>query len=291
MARIGFIGLGLMGNGMARNLLKAGHTVTVFNRTRARADALAVEGAQVADTPAQAAQGAEFIISMVADDRASREIWTGEQGALSTTQEGAILIESSTLTPDWITELARDASTRGGELLDAPVTGSKAQAEAGELVFLVGGNADALERARPILETMGKTIHYLGETGRGAMMKLINNQVASLAVVGLAEGMALAERSGMNMEQVAQLLMAGPPGSPIVKRKMPAFLSHKHDVAFSLQWMHKDLTYAIEEGQAWGVPLPLTAAARELMAMALVRGWGEQDYTVIAELLRGSKSG
>lgn len=290
MARIGFIGLGLMGNGMARNLLKAGHTVTVFNRTRARAEVLGAEGAEVADTPAQAAQAAEFIVSMVADDRASREVWTGEHGALSTTQEGAILIESSTLTPDWIVELAREATMRGGELLDAPVTGSKAQAEAGELVFLVGGSTDALERARPILATMGKTFHHLGETGRGAMMKLINNQVASVAVVGLAEGMALAEQSGMNLEQVAQLLMEGPPGSPIVKRKMPALLSHKHDVAFSLQWMHKDLTYAMSEGLAWGVPMPLTAAAHEVMAMALARGWGEQDYTVIAELLRASES-
>ncbi len=286
MAQIAFCGLGLMGSGMARNLIKHGHTLTVYNRTRERAEAFRELGAGTAETPFAAAQNADVIISMVADDRASRGIWLGAQGALQAARPGTLCIESSTLTPGWTRELAGQSATRQCDLLDAPVTGSKVQAENGELVFLVGGSAAALERARPYLQQMGRAIHHFGPSGSGAMMKLINNMVAGVQLQALAEGMALAEQSGLDLNQVAQFLTEGPPGSPLVKRKMPQLLAHDYAPHFALRWMHKDFSYGLEEAARTNVPMPTVAAAREVMRMCLARGWGEQDNAVIYELLR-----
>jgi 3-hydroxyisobutyrate dehydrogenase len=286
MAQIAFCGLGIMGSGMARNLLKAGHDVAVYNRTPHKAAALIALGARAADTPYMAAQNADYIVSMVADDSASRAIWLGEQGALAAARRGTLFIESSTLSPGWVQELAQHAMARNCELLDAPVTGSRAQAEGGELVFLVGGTQEAFERAQQLLNTMGKTIHHFGSSGSGAMMKLINNLVASVQIVALAEGLALAEQSGLELHQVGEFLMQGPPGSPLVKRKMPALLQRDYSPSFSLQWMHKDLSYGLAEAAQRNIPMPTVAAARELARMAMARGWSEQDYTVLYELLR-----
>lgn len=289
MAQIGFIGLGLMGSGMAHCLLRAGHAVTVFNRTRERAEPLRAEGARVAARPAEAARGAEFVISMVADDGASQAIWQGEDGALGAASPGALLVESSTLSPGWIQNLARQAAARGCELLDAPVTGSKPQAEAGELNFLVGGSAAALERARPVLLAMGKNTFHFGENGSGAMIKLINNMVAGVQIVALAEGLTLAAQSGLDLNQVADFLSGGPPSSPLVKRKMPALVNRDYTPHFSLRWLHKDLSYGLAEATRRDVPMPTIAAARELLRMGLARGLGDQDFAVIAELLRPQK--
>jgi 3-hydroxyisobutyrate dehydrogenase len=274
MTQIAVCGLGVMGNGMARTLIKAGHTVTVYNRTRSRAEPFAALGAQIAETPFAAAQNADVIICIVADDHASRTVWLGEQAALKGARPGTLLIESSTLTPGWIRQL------------DAPVTGSKAQAENGELGFLVGGKAETLERARPLLMQMGKTIHYLGANGSGAMMKLINNMVAGVQLQALAEGLTLAEQSGLDMNQVAQMLMEGPPGSPLVKRKMPQLLAHEYEPRFSLRLMHKDFSYGLNEAAQRDVSMPTIAVAREMMRLAMARGWGDKDNAVIYELLR-----
>ncbi len=284
MTRIAFCGLGIMGNGMARNLIRHGHTLAVYNRTRGRAEPFAGLGARVAATPADAAREAEVMISMVADDRASRGVWLGNDGALSAARPGTLCIETSTLTPGWIRELARQAAARECELLDAPVTGSKAQAEGGELNYLVGGSAAALERARPLLLDMGKTIHHLGPTGSGAMMKLINNLIGGVQQVALAEGMALAESSGLDLEQVAQLLGEGPVGSPLVKRKLPGLLAHDFAPAFALALMHKDMTYALVEAANASVAMPTSAAAREVMQLAIARGWGGEDAMVVHRL-------
>lgn len=286
MTRIAVCGLGIMGNGIARNLIKAGHAVTVYNRTRERCETVAAFGAQIADTPLDAAQNASVIISIVADDHASRAVWLGEQGALKGARPGTLLIESSTLTPGWIRELAKKAEAQQCELLDAPVTGSKPQAENGELGFLVGGKAETLEQARPLLLQMGKTIHYFGPSGSGAMMKLINNMVAGVQLQALAEGLTLAEQSGLDMNQVAQLLMEGPPGSPLIKRKMPQLLAHDYAPRFALRWMHKDFSYGLNEAAQYNVSMPTIAVAREMMRLAMARGWGDQDNAVIYELLR-----
>ena len=162
--RVAILGLGTMGLGMAKNVLKAGFPLAVYNRTRAKAEPLATEGATIAETPADAARDADVILSMLSDDDASRSTWTGEHGALSGAKAGSVLVESSTVTPEWIAELAGLAAERKVDLLDAPVTGSRVQADGGQLVFLTGGDTSVLERARPVLAAMSKDIVLLGPT-------------------------------------------------------------------------------------------------------------------------------
>jgi 3-hydroxyisobutyrate dehydrogenase len=204
--RIAILGLGTMGMGMAKNLLKAGFTVSAYNRTLAKAVTLGALGANVADTPADAAHNADIVISMLSDDDASRNTWTGKHGALSGAKPGAVFVESSTVTPAWIAEFALLASERSHHLLDAPVTGSRLQAESGQLVFLVGGDSAVLESIRPVLAAMSKEIVLLGSVGSGARMKLINNFLAGVQVASLAEAMAWTERSGLDREQALKIL-------------------------------------------------------------------------------------
>lgn len=286
MAQIAFLGLGIMGSGMARNLHRGGHSVTVYNRTRARTHEHAQAGARVAQTPRQAAQNADVIISMVADDPASRTVWLGEDGALVEAKPGTILIESSTLSPGWVRELAARAEKQECEFLDAPVVGSKPQAERGELGFFVGGDATALERARPYLDLMGKTIHHLGPTGSGAMMKLLNNLIVGVEQTVLVEAIALAESSGMNMDQFIPVLVGSPVSPLLFQRKLPQLLARDYRAAFSLRLMHKDLTYALAEGAAHNIPMPTVAAAREIMQIAIAQGKGAQDVMVLRELIQ-----
>ena len=184
---IAFLGLGIMGSGMARRLLGAGFPVTVYNRNCDKAAPLAAAGARIAASPREAAAGAKVVIAMVADDAASRGLWLGEQGALAGAARGTVLVESSTLTVGWVKELAAAAAAGGFEFLDAPVTGSKMQAAAGELNFLVGGEAATLEKIRPVLVPMSRSIVHLGPTGSGALIKLINNFVCGVQVASLAE--------------------------------------------------------------------------------------------------------
>ncbi len=289
MKHIAFLGLGIMGRGMAHNLLQSGHTLTVYNRTSARAEELAHEGAQVAASPRAAAENADVIISMVADDHAARAVWLGEEGALAGAQPGAVCIDSSTLSPACMRELAQHAAARGCAFLDAPVTGSKAQAENGELIFFVGGDADAIERARPVLMAMGKTIHHLGANGSGAMMKLINNLIGGVEQLVLVEGIALAEASGMDTAQVASVLTQTTVSPILFQRKLPQLLARNYNAAFSLRLMHKDMTYALAEGLDHHVPLPTVAAAREIMHIGLAQGLGEQDVMVLREVLQPAK--
>lgn len=286
MSNIAFIGLGIMGSGMARNLLRGGHSVTVYNRTRARAEAFATEGAQVADTPFAAAQNADAIFSIVADDSAARAVWLGETGALAGARDGALCIDSSTVTPACIRDLAKHAAARGCQFLDAPVIGSKLQAANGELGFFVGGETDDLERARPYLNLMGKMVHHLGPVGTGAMMKLVNNLIAGVEQTVLVEAISLAEAAGLDVNQVATVLLASAVAPIIFQRKLPQLLARDYQAAFSLRLMHKDLTYALGEGVHHNVPMPTVAAAREMMRVAIAQGMGEQDVMVLRELFQ-----
>ncbi|GAC1417203.1 MAG: hypothetical protein NVSMB62_07620 [Acidobacteriaceae bacterium] len=172
---VALLGLGTMGGGMAENLLKAGFALTVWNRTQAKGQPLADRGAKLAGTPAEAAKGASVVLSMLADDAASREVWLGANGALAAADSTAVLIDSSTVSPAWVAELAAAAAQHGAAFLDAPVTGSRVQAAAGQLSFLVGGSAEALAQATPVLKAMSKEILHLGPVGSGAKLKLINN--------------------------------------------------------------------------------------------------------------------
>lgn len=286
MQQVAILGLGIMGSGMAHNLLKAGFSLTVYNRSRDKATALESAGAQVAETPRAAAESADVIVAMVANDEASRAIWLGDDGALAAVRPDALLIECSTLTTGWVRDLAELAGQRGAAFLDAPVTGSKPVAESGKLGFLAGGDSSAFERARPILEAMGENINHLGPVGSGATMKLINNLMGGVQVAVLAEGLLLAEQAGLDMQQVVALLTNGAPGSPIVKGKAPRIAARDYETHFALRWMHKDLSYALDEAARHNVPLPTVAAAREIYRLAIGQGLGDQDFAAIAETLR-----
>jgi 3-hydroxyisobutyrate dehydrogenase len=283
---VALLGTGTMGARMAARLAQAGHPLVVWNRNRTRAEPLASLGASIADTPRDAAAGTDVVIAIVADDSASRAVWLGDAGALAGARPGAVLIESSTLTPAWIRELAAAAAEHGCDFLDAPVTGSRTQAEAGELLFLVGGAAGAVERVRGVLAVLSRGVVHLGPVGSGALMKLVNNFMAAVQVAALAEALALIERSGLARDQAVSILLDGAPGSPIVKAVAPRMLNRDYDVHFSLALMHKDLTYALAEGSRFNVPLDTADAALRSFQRALDQGLGPQDMSAIIEPLR-----
>lgn len=284
--RVALIGLGLMGSGMARRLLGAGFPLTVYNRNRERLSPLAAEGAHEAGSPREAAARADVVLSMVADDDASRAVWLGEHGAMAGAARGSVLVESSTLTVGWIEELAREAAARGCELLDAPVLGSKLHAASGELCFLVGGSAAALETARPTLTSMSRAIVHVGATGRGALLKLINNFMAGVQAASLAEALALIESSGLDRAKALEVLTTGAPGSPLVKTLAGRMAARDYTPNFLLRLMAKDLTYALGEGRRHGLSLSTVASALEVLKQAIAAGHGEEDFSALVEPLR-----
>ena len=284
--KVAILGLGTMGGGMAANLLKAGFSLTVYNRTAAKAQPLVSGGARLASTPAEAVKDAAFVISMLADDAASREIWMGKNGALEAVDPGAILVESSTVSPAWIAELAALASARGVELMDAPVTGSRMQAEAGQLSFLVGGSERALNAATPVLKAMSKEITHLGPVGSGAKMKLINNFLCGVQIASLAEGLTWIERSGLDREKALAILKSGAPGSPLLSAISARMASHNYEVNFLLKLMAKDLLYAKTEAAHCNVDLTTAEVARSLFESAAAKGYGDSDMSSVIEPLR-----
>lgn len=284
--KVAVLGAGIMGAGMARQLAAKGFDVTVWNRDAAKAAALTSAGARVAATPALAAAAADVALAMLADNDASRSVWLGERGALAALPPGAIAIESSTLTVEWIRELAAAAQSRGVGFLDAPVTGTKVHAESGALSFLVGGPAELLERVRPVLAAMGTSISHLGASGSGSLMKLINNFLCGVQVASLAEAIAMAERSGLDVRQAAAVLSAGSPGSPLVKVIAQRMLDRAYEPNFFVPLMAKDLSYAQSEFGKVGINLKSAEVARELFVQADRAGLGNRDIASIVELLR-----
>jgi 3-hydroxyisobutyrate dehydrogenase len=270
---------------MAGRLLSSGFPLTVYNRNREKAQLLAKDGAFVAGTPREAAARSEVVISIVADDTASRYVWLGENGALEGAVPGTVLIESSTLTVNWVRELAAAANQKGCEFLDAPVTGSKPQAASGELLFLVGGSEKALAVARSVLSVLGREAVHFGPTGSGAVMKLINNFMAGVQAASFAEGLALIDRGGLDREKAIAVLTEGVPGSPMVKRVAASVASGDFTPNFVLRLMAKDLGYAVEEGQHHGLAVQTAAAALTLFKEAIAKGYGDEDFSAIAEAL------
>ena len=284
--RVAILGLGLMGSGMARRLLGAGFPLTVYNRSADRAASLVADGARLAESPRDAATGAEFIVSMVADDAASRGLWLGERGALSEIPRGGIIIESSTVTTSWINELAGAARANEVELLDAPVTGSRTQAASGELNFLVGGSEAALERARPLFAAMGRSATRVGPTGSGALLKLINNFLCGVQAASLAEALAVIERAGLDREIAIQVLSNGAPGSPLLKTLSSRMTARDYTPHFHLALMRKDLEYSLKEAAERGVNLSTARAALEAFERATASGLGMQDVSAVVEPFR-----
>jgi 3-hydroxyisobutyrate dehydrogenase len=283
MQRVALLGLGTMGAGMAANWLAKGFELSVWNRTPAKAEALAGKGASVAATPREAAAGADFIFAMVADDAASRGVWLGADGALNGAKSGAVIVESSTLTPDWVRELGRHAHAKGCGFLDAPVGGSRDAAEAGALRFFVGGDAATLERARPALAAVGSAIDLLGPVDAGVSWKLINNHLIAAQIAALAEALEVAQKSGFRPEQISALILAGSALSPIVKAKLPRMLDHDYDERdFALYLMLKDARYATALAASLGAEAGMISSAVEAFARAKAKGLGAKDFAAVA---------
>ncbi|PZU57618.1 MAG: NAD(P)-dependent oxidoreductase [Sphingobium sp.] len=279
--KIAILGLGVMGNGMAGQLLSHGFALSIWNRTPAKAQLFAESGARIAASPADAAEGADLVIAMVADDDASRSVWLGEEGALSTLPSGAIGIESSTLSVGWVRELAAVANERGVAFLDAPVSGSKNEAESGNLRFLVGGEAETVARAAPVLDALGRETVPCGPAGSGALIKLINNFLCGTQIAAFAEALVMAERGGMDPALAGSILMDGAPGSPIVKTVGQRMIDDAFAPNFFASLMTKDLRYAISTAQDSGLPLQTAHGPLALFEKALAQGHGQEDMAAV----------
>jgi 3-hydroxyisobutyrate dehydrogenase len=288
--KVTLIGLGSMGTGIAQNILKAGFDLTVYNRTIARTEPLAKLGARISASPSEAARDADVVLSMVADDTASREVWL-KGDALRSARAGTILIESSTLSHTWTLELARLAAQRGLAFLDAPVNGGPSMAMAGQLKTMVGGETEVLERARPVLESFTEQITHMGPNGTGAMTKLINNMMSGVQMVALAEGLHMAERAGLNLEQVVSVITNAGPASPLVKAKAPLMASRNYgEPSFLLRHIRKDVTYALRLADELDAPLTTGSAARELYRIAGKLGYDDADFAAVFEALHDNSN-
>jgi 3-hydroxyisobutyrate dehydrogenase len=273
-----------MGSGMANRLLSAGFPLAVYNRNREKCIPFGSAGAYIADSPREAASRSSIILSMVADDSASRDVWLGKNGALIGAPAGSVLIESSTLSGEWIQELAAKAVERGCQFLDAPVTGTKPHAAAGELLFLVGGSAEALDMARPVFSVLGRDAVHLGPVGSGARMKLVNNFLCGVQAASLAEAVSMIDAGGLDRAQALSILTGGAPGSGIVKRVAERIAANDFTPNFALRWMAKDLGYAVRDASAEGISLQTAAAALAVFEQAIAAGHGDEDFSAVSKL-------
>jgi 3-hydroxyisobutyrate dehydrogenase len=287
MTKVAVLGLGIMGGGLARNLIRKGFVVTVWNRSPARAEPFRAAGATVADNPSAAAAEADVVIDVVTDAAASRETWTGRSGALIAMRKGTVAVECATLSVAWIRELHGLAGERGIAFVDSPMTGSRVAAEEGTLTLLVGAAPEDLERARPVLEAFSRRIFHFGRPGAGTAYKLVNNMILAAQVLGAGEGIALAQSAGLDLQLVSQAMLEGAMASPIVKAKLPAIVRREHaDTQFALRWMLKDLRYALELARELGISLPDAETVCRLYTAAEERGWGGLDFSGVTEVCR-----
>ena len=272
-----------MGSGMANRLLSANFPLAVYNRNREKCIPFAKAGAVIASSPREAASRSQVVLSMVGDDAASRAVWLGDNGALAGASQGSVLIESGTLSGDWIAELASKASERGCQFLDAPVTGTKPHAASGELVFLVGGPAEALDAVRPVLSVLGRDVIHLGPTGSGSLMKLINNFVCGVQAASFTEALSMIDAGGLDRSKAISVLTGGAPGSGIVKRIAERVAANDFTPNFALHWMAKDLSYALRDASGKGISLKTAAAALSVFEQAMAEGLGEEDFSAVSK--------
>ncbi|MFB3921921.1 MAG: NAD(P)-dependent oxidoreductase [Terriglobia bacterium] len=283
--RVAFIGLGIMGTPMALNLVKAGFNVMVYNRTRSKCEPLAKAGARVADSPAEAARDAEFIVTIVSDTAAMEEVVCGKGGVLDTVRSGAILIDSSTISPTVSRKLACQLAGKGASMLDAPVTGSKHGAEKGELTFMIGGEKETLERAMPVLRVLGKRHIHCGQQGLGLAAKLAMNAILSTMVEIFSEGFVMATKAGVPPQTLLEIMQSSLARSGIIDFKAPFVFKGDFTPYFPLKLMHKDLELAMEAAYAQNLTMPATAAVKEVYGAAKAQGKGDVDYAAVITFL------
>jgi 3-hydroxyisobutyrate dehydrogenase len=280
---VAILGLGIMGAGMASRLLSANFPLTVYNRNREKCLLFSSSSAFIAASPREAASRSQIILSMVADDAASRNVWLSENGALAGASPSAVLIECSTLSVGWVKELETAAAQHGCEFLDAPVTGTKPHAASGELLFLVGGSADALDAARPVLSVLGRDVVHLGPTGSGALMKLINNFLCGVQAASFAEALSLIDAGNLDRVKAVPILTAGAPGSGILKRMAERVAANDFNPNFALRWMAKDLAYAINAASTRGLSFQTGSAALSVFQHAIAEGHGSEDFSAVTK--------
>jgi 3-hydroxyisobutyrate dehydrogenase len=287
MAKVAFIGLGVMGFPMAGHLAQAGHEVTVYNRTRAKADAwVAKHGGRAAETPAQAAAGAALVFSCVGDDPDLRAVTLGPDGSFETTAQGAIHVDHTTASAGIARELAAEAAKRGFAFLDAPVSGGQSGAENGTLTVMVGGDAAAFERARPVIAHFARAVTLMGPAGAGQLTKMVNQICVVGVVQGLAEAIDFGLRAGLDMKLALEVISKGAANSWQMENRGRTMIEDKFDFGFATDWMRKDLGICLAEGAKNGAALPGTRMIegfyREIQAM----GGGRWDSSALIRRLR-----
>lgn len=289
MAKVAFIGLGVMGAPMARHLAKAGHELTVYNRTRAKAEAwVASYGGRLAATPARAAAGAELVFSCVGDDPDLREIALGPEGSFGAMAQGAVHVDHTTASAQLARELAAEASKRGVHFLDAPVSGGQSGAENGVLTVMVGGDAQAFERARPLIAHFARAVTLIGPSGSGQLAKMVNQICVVGVVQGLAEGIDFGLRAGLDVKLVLDTISKGAAQSWQMENRGATMLADQFDFGFAVDWMRKDLGLCLAEARDRGAALPVTALVDQFYARVQAQGGGRWDSSSLIRVLRDS---
>ncbi len=285
MTNITFLGLGAMGSRMAEHLIKADHQVTVWNRTADKAEVLVQQGATLAPSPKAAVATADIVISMVRDDEASQQVWLDKAtGALAAMPAHAIAVESSTLTPAWVTELASACAKRDLAFADAPVAGSRPQAEAGQLIYFVGTDGATFAKLKPVLSLMGGAVHHAGDAGTGAHIKLAVNALFGIQLTAVGELLGVLQKSNVDLEAAMAIIGATPVCSPAAKLSASAMIAGNFAPMFPISLVEKDFSYVEATAQLGEADTPLSTATRRALKVAMGKGFGNDNITGIAQL-------
>lgn len=285
MLHVGFIGLGLMGREMSRRLLEGGYSLTVWNRTKEKANPLLAAGAKWAESPKDVAKASEAVITMVTDSAAVEEVVCGKNGVLEGAQPGLILIDMSSIAPEMSRSIAARAKEKGVIMLDAPVTGNPKVAAEGKLGIMVGGPKETFETCMPIFEKMGVKIIHVGENGKGTTLKLINNLIMGIAVQAVAEALVLARKAGIDPQKVIEITSVGGARTGAMETRGPKMVKRDFSPHFSANNMYKDLSSAIKLAEDVGVALPATSIAREILRALKNQGHGHMDSAMVITIL------
>ncbi len=291
MAKLGFLGLGIMGGPMAQHLVSAGHTVAVWSHNRQKAKDLAAStGALFCATPEEVAKNSECAFLCVGDTAMSREVILGEKGLVKGAKKGFVIADCSTVSPSESTRIAEELGALGIEFLDAPCTGSKAGAEGGTLTFMIGGKPEVFEHTKPFFEAMGKLLYYCGKSGMGLRAKLTQNLILGNLLQAFNEGLVLSTKAGVEPELMLDILNNSAARSGLISIKAPMVFKRDFSTNFSVKWLEKDIGLAVDLGSELGVPLMLTGLTQQLFQAAMAKGYGEQDICgsirVLEELAR-----
>jgi 3-hydroxyisobutyrate dehydrogenase-like beta-hydroxyacid dehydrogenase len=285
LAELGFVGLGVMGSRIVERLLEAGHRVTGWNRTRARAEWLIARGLRWADSPREVARAADVTFTMVTDTAALRQVTGGENGLLAGLGEGKVYVDMSTVSPAASRELADRVREKGARMLDAPVSGSVATLEEGRLSVMVGGDPETFERVLPVLRDIGPTVTHVGPNGQGALMKIATNLGLAVQMLAFSEAVLLAEKGGISRETAVHVLTNSAVASPMIKYRGPFVLRQPDEAWFDVGMMQKDMRLALETGIELDVPLPTTATTNEFLTAARGMGLARHDFAIVFDVL------